>query len=594
MRRFGKRKLNIFPLTWFSISTASLLLLLLSPSLIQASPCFESFRPQTSHPQAEVSEKSRRWLPALPPIPNSVKSTLDHPAVKLWLPIMPLARSWNDKDRKLYVFVEAPLTSLISSPVGIVLARLATGRNPFDADALRNFFESYGGYALTNTVRNGVNVDPTLTKEQQFRWNYWYSVLIYSAFTAGDKVLKVLNTPAPTGKPWLTLLDNPQFLQTAAFAASTIGYSALWPIYSQKVGTYILTPVFFGQYPSSGQRKDLYGPEAITDTHQLRIKYGDKKFDKLDQRIRDLNPKQEANEKIISEVQKKLRELEFTPEGSNLPIEGGGFLRKIGVPQIDWAKLISILDVANRFFISVGNGFARYVIPGRLTEEHQKRTEELRAELSKVHDEVIDRWTESRGEKGNLESTIRLKLIQMGASARIFGFFQALAMTLKNPDITVLRSGIYDLIFGPASHYEIEELRRLKQKLKTVKDVSLEARQIRADIALTQANLKWVEWFRKQIRDGERAPLRRILGQWVHKVSVSSLVAGFMITTYFLARWYLVGETPDTSSGIMFEMFKSILESLDPSTTVENAKAAWDSSAPAIVEITNEIIQDSK
>lgn len=171
------------------------------------------------------------------------------------VPVLPVLRTLKDRDKRFYALIERPLMGIPSSIVGTTLARsltaLALGGavSPLGAGYLRNIAETWCSYQLANVARNGVNIDETLSGPTKVRLNYWYSVAIYATFTAGDK----LGTSDPV---------------QLSLGLAEVAFAALWPLLSQRVATYLVTPLMFGVFPrkalvarlsSSYSRAELQG-----------------------------------------------------------------------------------------------------------------------------------------------------------------------------------------------------------------------------------------------------------------------------------------------------------------------------------------------
>lgn len=149
------------------------------------------------------------------------------------IPVIPLWRTLRDQNKRFFTFVERPLMGIPAGLVGTSIARATAAAllgGVSHVTFWHNFFETYCSYQSANLIRNGVNVDERLTNRIKITLNYWYSVAVYSIFTAADK-----------------------FAQAQDRALAEVGYAMLWPLLSQQIATYVVTPMLFGRFP----KKDL-------------------------------------------------------------------------------------------------------------------------------------------------------------------------------------------------------------------------------------------------------------------------------------------------------------------------------------------------
>ena len=170
------------------------------------------------------------------------------------IPIIPLKKSFENVDRRFFVFIEQPLIGLFATPISLVLSEIFIGINiQFDLSFTRSVFEVYFAYQLAQLVRDGVNTDENIKNKYKVLLNWFYSVLSYSLFTAGDKLV-FANT-----------------IDEKLFAYSLITFSFIWPIISQISTTYIWTPIMYHAFPKRTQLLKLFN-NSINEVN-FTIKY---------------------------------------------------------------------------------------------------------------------------------------------------------------------------------------------------------------------------------------------------------------------------------------------------------------------------------
>ncbi len=95
------------------------------------------------------------------------------------------------------------------------------------------------------------------------------------------------------------------------------------------------------------------------------------------------------------------------------------------------------------------------------------------------------------------------------------------------------------------------KIQELEQKLVDEQEFLQDGKAIKSNIknqlASEKARLYWIEWFRRGTQDGDSISQSRKNLYWARKtMSSMALVAIPMTTGYFLLRWLLVGNEPDS------------------------------------------------
>ncbi|MFH1729624.1 MAG: hypothetical protein ABIA04_14535 [Pseudomonadota bacterium] len=174
---------------------------------------------------------------------------------KLVNPVNHLKNSWQNKDKRWFVFFEQPLIGLATSFFNAGIAFALNGIDIFvpgsrvilSREFIDSYFEIYIGYNGSNILRNGVNVNEKISNKTAVWLNWFYSTLIYTALTAGDKL--ALGVDATT----------------KAHAYATVAYAGLWPIFSQWTSRVIWTPFLFSFFPKESMLDKIYDSEKTVD-----------------------------------------------------------------------------------------------------------------------------------------------------------------------------------------------------------------------------------------------------------------------------------------------------------------------------------------
>lgn len=184
------------------------------------------------------------------------------------VPVIPLAKVLSNSDKTFFVLIENPLLGLINTPASVEVANLIGGKElGLDAKFLTETKELYISYNGANVVRNGVAIDNSLSQNARAWLNWWYSTAFYAWQTAGHK-LAMATTPAERVHAW-----------------SLVVYSGLWPVFSQRVSQYILTPLLFSKFPKESLLKKIHDTnntlESLVAAQQKAIAAAKAKIESL-------------------------------------------------------------------------------------------------------------------------------------------------------------------------------------------------------------------------------------------------------------------------------------------------------------------------
>jgi hypothetical protein len=159
------------------------------------------------------------------------------------VPIIPIFKTLAEADNLFYVFIESPLIGLVTTPLSGLTAELLAGHQIiFDKKFLQKNKEVYLSYQEANAIRNGVSIQRDIPENLRVWLNWWYSTAVYAWQTAGQKLAEA-HTP-----------------QQKVYALSLVGYAALWPLFSQRVSQYVLTPILFSKFPKRSLLNELNSP----------------------------------------------------------------------------------------------------------------------------------------------------------------------------------------------------------------------------------------------------------------------------------------------------------------------------------------------
>lgn len=160
------------------------------------------------------------------------------------IPVIPLLRTFKDQNRRFYVFIEQPLIGLITTPISAVFANwILKIPSQFNPEFVWSMVEVYISYQVATVIRDGVNTDPEISHLKKVILNWFYSAASYAIFTAGGKILAAHNQAE------------------LSFAYALVGFSFLWPLFSQTLSTYLWTPIFFAKFPKRKLLKLLFNPK---------------------------------------------------------------------------------------------------------------------------------------------------------------------------------------------------------------------------------------------------------------------------------------------------------------------------------------------
>lgn len=163
------------------------------------------------------------------------------------VPVIPLFELLRNSDKTFFV-AETWILGLVNTPAAVEMANLLNGHgNEFGTKFLTDTKELYISYQSANVVRTGVAIDESLSKNTRAWLNWWYSTAFYAWQTAGHK-LAMATTPTEKVHAW-----------------SLVVFSGLWPIFSQRVSQYILTPLLFSKFPKESLLKKIHDPEMTSD-----------------------------------------------------------------------------------------------------------------------------------------------------------------------------------------------------------------------------------------------------------------------------------------------------------------------------------------
>jgi len=167
------------------------------------------------------------------------------------IPVRPFFKTLSSSDKSFFVFIESPLIGLLTTPassiIANVLSQAITGQPwAFDGRFLRDTAEVYLSYQGANVFRNGIAIDQSLTSSARSWLNWWLSASIYAATTAGDKIATA-HTPAEK-----------------MHAGALVAYAMAWPLFSQRMGTMVFTPLLFSKFPKESLLTKIQNPSIPT------------------------------------------------------------------------------------------------------------------------------------------------------------------------------------------------------------------------------------------------------------------------------------------------------------------------------------------
>ncbi len=177
------------------------------------------------------------------------------------IPVIPLARSLKNENRRFYVFIEQPLIGIATTPLALIFTEWFLGiHTVFNGTFVRNTFEIYFAYQTAQVVRDGVNTDIHIKKRAKIFLNWFYSAVTYIIFTAGDR------------------LAFAQSSSEKAYAYALVTFSLLWPVLSQILNTILWTPILFSKFPKKSLLKQLQSNSVVLSS---LLKEEQKKVHKL-------------------------------------------------------------------------------------------------------------------------------------------------------------------------------------------------------------------------------------------------------------------------------------------------------------------------
>lgn len=162
-------------------------------------------------------------------VPSSVRKIIN--VAGHIIPVFPTLRSFSDPDKFNFLLVEGPVMGAVTTPAAVTLANALMGRPLIDSLFFKHCFESFISYQGANVFRNGVNVDSRLSNNVKAWLNWWYSAAVYATVTAGPVLVKA-TTP-----------------NQRLFAYGLIAVHMIWPLFSQRMTTYVWTPLLFSKFP---------------------------------------------------------------------------------------------------------------------------------------------------------------------------------------------------------------------------------------------------------------------------------------------------------------------------------------------------------
>ncbi len=164
-------------------------------------------------------------------------------------PVIPINDAVKNKNKGFFLFIEQPALGIFTTFTSLLIAQYVSGIVfKFDIVFLRNFGEIYFSYQIANIIRNGVNINDGLSKSRKILLNWFYSVITYIFFTAGDR---------------LAFADTRSEL---AFACGLITFAVIWPVLSQTLSTCLWTPVMFSKFPRLSLLKKINDKSLTVDT----------------------------------------------------------------------------------------------------------------------------------------------------------------------------------------------------------------------------------------------------------------------------------------------------------------------------------------
>ncbi len=154
--------------------------------------------------------------------------------------IKPTFDALSDKDKRFFLLLESPFFGVFNNLVGTAIPRIIAGGDINPAELWINFKESYLSYQLSSIPSSSVATDNSLSKNTRVMLSYLYSVIFYSAFTAGEYL--VAPTQAEKVVGW-----------------SLVTFALVWPMISKNIATRVWVPLLFSKFPQKDLVKDLFG-----------------------------------------------------------------------------------------------------------------------------------------------------------------------------------------------------------------------------------------------------------------------------------------------------------------------------------------------
>ncbi len=246
--------------------------------------------------KAPKAEEARTLAPA----PRSrIQSALNFTGRYL-VPVVPVWEALKDADRRSFIKEQIKM-GVVTTPVSVTLGRLISGSVAIGEGWVRNVLEIFFSYQTTDVVRNAVATDPRVTENVRSWLNWYYSVVVYSAFTAGDHLAKA-ETPAQK-----------------AFAYGLVTYAMIWPIFSQRVKQYVLVPIMFGRFPKQTLLDKITHGQVPKE--QLIGELGTKLF-KLESDLKILLAAEKTDQSKVSGIQREIRSMKHDIDWVNKFREG--------------------------------------------------------------------------------------------------------------------------------------------------------------------------------------------------------------------------------------------------------------------------------
>jgi len=208
-------------------------------------PCQTALTPTAAPVQAEKS------------VPRKIFEAL----LTFPIPYYPLKEIITDTNKRFYALVEKPSVGIITTIIGVSLARFLS---PSQSTWGANFADAYVSYTVKDVVANGVALQSNLSGTQKYWVNYLYTIASYAIVTIS------------TAKVWdqiAAVLSHPQTASAASvagasYAIALIAFGIAWPLLSQVVNTTIAPPIVFNRFLQK-QDSPLLDKEKSPDSQAI-------------------------------------------------------------------------------------------------------------------------------------------------------------------------------------------------------------------------------------------------------------------------------------------------------------------------------------